>query len=139
MRTYFLNISEEEKKSITEKHRELYNGFQTLQNNGSNTTPLQVEDLALDKKGATLNNENEVMEYRNTNINKKTKKVCEECSGMYEGAECSCGKKEKNEEDLKNEEYTEEGIKESIKLPSKSKLVIEDINESKKWFKKILK
>jgi hypothetical protein len=139
MRTYFLNISEEEKKSITEKHRELYNGFQTLQNNGSNITPLQVEDLALDKNGVTLNNENEVMEYRNTNINKKTKKVCEQCSGMYEGVECSCGKKEKNEEDLKNEEYTEEGIKESIKLPSKSKLVIEDINESKKWFKKILK
>jgi hypothetical protein len=139
MRTYFLNISEEEKKSITEKHRELYNGFQTLQNNGSNTTPLQVEDLALDKSGVTLNNENEVMEYRNTNINKKTKKVCEQCSGMYEGTECSCGKKEKNEEDLKNKEYTEEGIKESIKLPSKSKLVIEDINESKKWFKKILK
>lgn len=147
MKAYFLNISEEEKKSITEKHRELYNGYQTLQKNGSNMSPLNIEDLALDKKGITLSNENEVMEYKNTNINKKTKKMCEQCSSMYEGTECSCNRKkienssegEMSEYGSKGDMYTEENIKESIILPSKANLVIEQINESKKWFNKILK
>ena len=38
MKAYFLNISEEEKKSITERHRELYNGYQTMQPKGNITS-----------------------------------------------------------------------------------------------------
>ena len=56
MKAYFLNISEEEKKSITEKHREIYDGYQTVQPKGNNMTPLKVENLAQDDKGITLNN-----------------------------------------------------------------------------------
>ena len=73
MRTYFLNISEEERASIQEKQRSLYDGYQTMQPKG-NMTPLNVEDLAGDKKGITVNNEGEVTEYKNKDINKKTKK-----------------------------------------------------------------
>ena len=87
MKAYFLNISEEEKKQITERHVSLYDGYKTLQPKG-NMTPLTVEDLAGDKSGVTVSNEGEVMEYKNKDINKKKKRVCESCGGLYEGRMC---------------------------------------------------
>jgi hypothetical protein len=90
MKPYFLNISEEEKNSITEKHRSLYDGYQVMQPKG-NMTPLQVEDLALDKDGITVSNLGDVKKYTNTEVNKKLKKQCNECGGLYEGKICECG------------------------------------------------
>jgi len=60
MNSYFLSISQEEKNSIAEKHRTLYNGFQTMKIHKTNESPLNVEDLALDKNGITVNSKNDV-------------------------------------------------------------------------------
>ena len=161
MRAYFLNISEEEKKSITERHREQYNGYQVMQPKG-NMTPLNIEDLAGDKGGVTLNNEGDVTEYKNTGINKPMKKVCEgcgelyegekcecssnmyesecdECSGdMYEGKLCECGSGMNESECNECGVYSSEEIEEGIRLKSKKGSVIREINESLNWFKKLM-
>ena len=129
MNPYFLNISEKEKNSITEKHRSLYNGYQALQSKG-NMTPLTVGDYALDKEGVTVSNLGEVKKYTNTEVNKKLKKVCEGCSGLYEGEMCECGSGGK---------YTMEDLEENVKLKSKSNMVMEDIDKSLDWFKKLIK
>jgi len=63
MKAYFLNITEEERQQITERHVSLYDGYKTLQPKG-NMTPLTVEDLAEDKAGITVNNRNEALRYR---------------------------------------------------------------------------
>ena len=93
MRAYFLNISEEERKSIQEKQRSLYDGYKTMAPKIASETPLTVEDLALDKKGITVNNKGEVTGYKHMGINKPMKKNCKECGGMYEGEVCECGTK----------------------------------------------
>jgi hypothetical protein len=79
MRAYFLNISEEEKKSIQEKQRSIYDGYQTMEPKMNKQTPLNVENLALDEVGITVNNKGEVSGYKNTGINKLMKKVCKNC------------------------------------------------------------
>ena len=152
MKAYFLNISEEEKKSITDRHRELYNGYQVQQPKG-NMTPLQVENLAQDANGITVNSKGDVTEYKNTGINQPMKNVCEECGNMYEGEMCECGTGNMYEGNLcecgsgmnegecnecGTEMYTEEQIEESIKLKSKKDSVVKEINESLNWFKKLI-
>lgn len=163
MRAYFLNISEEEKKSITEKHREQYDGYQIMQPKG-NMTPLNIEDLAGDKNGVTVNSRGDVTEYKNTGINKPMKKVCEGCGELYEGEKCECVEgKEVMEDECKecgsnmyegklcecgsgmNEDeckecgvYSSKEIEESIKIKSKKGSVIREINESLNWFKKLI-
>jgi hypothetical protein len=42
MKAYFLNISEEERKSIQEKQRSIYDGYQTLEPKMNKETPLKV-------------------------------------------------------------------------------------------------
>jgi len=143
MKAYFLNISEEERKQITERHIGLYDGYRTLQPQG-NMTPLTVEDLAGDKDGVTVSNEGEVMEYRNKDINKKTKQVCESCGGLYEGKmceQCSTMKEaeECNECGDSNKEYTMEELEENVKVKSKTNLISEEINKSKDWFNRLKK
>jgi hypothetical protein len=49
---------------------------------------------------------------------------------LYEGETCECG--------VNTERYTNEEIAEGIKLKSKANLVSEEIQESLKWFKRIL-
>jgi hypothetical protein len=164
MKAYFLNISEDEKKSITNRHRELYNGYQVMQPKG-NMTPLTVENLAQDSEGVTVNSRGDVTEYKNTGINKPMKKVCDECGNMYEGEMCECGTGNMYEDECKEcssnmyegnlcecgsgmnesecnecgtEMYTEEQIEEGIKLKSKKGSVIKEINESLNWFKKLI-
>ena len=151
MKAYFLNISEEEKKSITERHREQYNGYQAMQPKG-NMTPLNVENLAQDSKGVTVNGKGDVTEYKNTGINKPMKKSCNECGNMYEGEMCECGSNMyegdmcecgsgMNEGECKecgNQLYTEDQIEESIKIKSKKDSVVKEINESLNWFKKLI-
>lgn len=144
MKAYFLNITEEEKKHITERHISLYDGYKTLQPKGNNMTPLQVEDLAEDKNGITVSNEGEVMEYKNKDINKKKKKVCESCGGLYEGKMCECSYKEMEEEKEECKEcgtsnYTMEDLEENIKNKSKINLISEEINKSLNWFNRLNK
>lgn len=154
MNPYFLGISEKEKNSIKDKHRKPYDGYVTRGFNTPKEQILNVEDLAQDKGGITVNNKGDVTEYRNTNINQKMRKVCEQCSGLYEGEMCEqcssmseeeqceqCGGEMKEGEQCEqcsSKKYTMEEIEESIKIKSKASLVQEQINESLKWFKKII-
>ena len=154
MNPYFLGISEEEKNSIKDKHRKPYDGYVTRGFDTPKEQILNVEDLAQDKGGVTVNNKGDVTEYKNTNINQKMKKVCEQCSGLYEGEmceqcssmsegemceQCGTGLKEGEQcEQCGTKAYTMEEIEEGIKIKSKALLVQEQINESLKWFKKIL-
>jgi len=87
-------MTPEERESILDKHKHIYNGYQTLQANISNPQPLYVQDFANDKEGITVSNKGNVMSYKNMNINESVGKgdVCE-CGGMvYEGECMECGK-----------------------------------------------
>jgi hypothetical protein len=156
MRAYFLNISEEERKSIQEKQRSLYDGYKTMAPKIASETPLTVEDLGQDKAGITVNNKGEVSEYKNKGINKPMKKNCKECGGMYEGEICECGMRGYMEEGKTCEKcgkelaegkicecgmvmYTEEQLEESIKIKSKKVQVIKQINESLDMFNRFRK
>ena len=159
MNHYFLNISEEEKKSIRDKQRSIYDGYQTMEPKMNKETPLTVEDLAQDKGGVTLNNRNETTEYKNTGINKPMKKVCKDCgtemkegemceicemkSVMNEGKTCEkCGKElaeGKMCECAEGMKYSMEEIEESINIKSKKGEVYNQINESLDWFRKFNK
>jgi hypothetical protein len=154
MSAYFIGLTQEEKNTIKDKHRKPYDGYVTRGFNEPKEQILNVEDLAQDKGGITVNNKNEVTEYKNTNINQKMKKQCNECGGLYEGEMCEqcssmtegeqceqCGGEMKEGEQCEqcsSKKYTMEEIEEGIKIKSKASLVQEQINESLKWFKKIL-
>ena len=153
MGAYFLGLTQEEKNTIKDKHRKPYDGYVTRGFNEPKEQILNVENLALDEKGVTVNNQGHVTEYRNTNINQKMKKVCEQCTGLYEGEMCEqcssmsegetceqCGGEMKEGETCEcgTKSYTMEEIEEGIKVKSKAYLVQEQINESLKWFKKII-
>jgi hypothetical protein len=129
MKAYFLNISEEERKSIQEKQRSIYDGYQTMEPKMNKETPLKVENLALDEIGITVNNKGEVSEYKHTGINLPMKKTCNECGELYEGEMCECGVTM----------YTEEQLEESIKIKSKKGQVIKQINESLDMFNRFTK
>jgi DNA replicative helicase MCM subunit Mcm2 (Cdc46/Mcm family) len=152
MSAYFIGLTQEEKNTIKDKHRKPYDGYVTRGFNEPKEQILNVENLALDEKGVTVNNQGHVTEYKNTNINQKMKKQCNECgdlyegdmcecSGMYEGETCEeCGGEIREGETCEcgTKGYTMEELEESIKVKSKASLVQEQINESLKWFKKIL-
>lgn len=149
---FFLNITEEEKQSIQDRHRSLYDGYVTKGDTVPKMEQLKVEDLAQDKKGITVSNMGEVKEYTNKEVNRKLKKVCEQCSGLYEGEMCEqcstmkegeqceqCGEMKEGETcECGTKGYTMEELEEGVKLKSKASLVQEQINESLKWFKKII-
>ena len=151
---FFLNITNEEKQSIQDRHRSLYDGYATNGDTAPKMNQLKVENLALDEKGITVSNMGEVKEYTNKEVNRKLKKVCDECSGLYEGDMCECGAGKMYEEkstcnecgtEMKEGEqcecgkaYTMEELEESIKLKSKAPLVKENISESLNWFKRLL-
>ena len=89
----FGNITPEEKASILEKHRHLYNGYRTMQPEVAKEQPLYVYDPAQDKLGASMNNKGEVKPYTDYRINESEEKsMCSECGGMMREGECSeCG------------------------------------------------
>ena len=68
MNAYFFKMNKEEKESILDKHKQVYDGYVT-QYIKPNTHPLFVQSYANDKNGITVNNRGEVGQYRNTNIN----------------------------------------------------------------------
>jgi hypothetical protein len=156
MRGYFLNISDDEKKSIRDKQRSVYDGYQTMEPKMAKETPLYIENLALDEKGITVNNLGEVSEYKNTGINKPMKKVCKNCGtemkegemceqcSMNEGEMCErCGGEMKEGKMCEcggaGMKYSMEEIEESIKVKSKKGQVYNQINESLDWFRKFNK
>jgi hypothetical protein len=101
MNAYFFGISEQEKQNILDKHKEVYNGYQTLNPSPvSNNQPLYTQDFANDKGGLTVNNKGEVMKYTNMGINESIEEgvMCEQC-GLKE-SDCKCGT---------NEEMCEQG------------------------------
>ena len=95
MRGYFGlgQLSSEEKSDILDQHKSVYNGYQTMQPQVSNTQPLTVYDFAGDKDGMVVNNKGEVKKYTNMGINEQvSKKSMCECGGeMYEGECMECG------------------------------------------------
>ena len=96
MRGYFGlgQISATEKQDILDQHKSLYNGYQTMQPQVSNTQPLYTYDFAGDKDGMVVNNKGEVKKYTNMGINEQVegKEMCEQCGGrMTEGICEQCG------------------------------------------------
>ena len=103
MRGYFGlgQLSSEEKSDILDQHKSVYNGYQTMQPQVSNTQPLTVYDFAGDKEGLVVNNKGEVKKYSNMGINEQveSKSMCEQCGGqMTEGICEQCGTNEEIEE-----------------------------------------
>jgi hypothetical protein len=93
MRGYFGlgQLSASEKQDILNQHKSLYNGYQTMQPQVSNTQPLYVYDAAGDKEGFVVNNRGEVKKYTNMGINEQveTKEVCDECGAMIMDGMCT--------------------------------------------------
>lgn len=87
-------LSATEKQDILNQHKTIYNGYQTMQPQVSNTQPLYVYDSAGDKGGLVVNNKGEVKKYTNMGINEQVEeeKMCEQCGGqMTEGLCEQCG------------------------------------------------
>ena len=83
MNSYFFKITDDEKKNILNKHKELYNGYVSLQRTVE-PTQLSVFDDITDKRGYTLKNSDVIIEAK--------EKMCSECGGgMYEGECMECG------------------------------------------------
>jgi hypothetical protein len=102
MRGYFGlgQLSATEKQDILNQHKSLYNGYQTMQPQVSNTQPLYTYDFAGDKEGLVVNNKGEVKKYTNMGINEQveSKEMCEQCGGrMTEGVCEQCGDGEMEE------------------------------------------
>jgi hypothetical protein len=94
-------MSTDEKSNILDQHRQLYNGYQTMQPKVSNTQPLYVQDFAGDKNGITVNNKGQIKHYTNVGINESVEEgeMCEQCGGqMNEGICEQCGGGMMNEE-----------------------------------------
>lgn len=97
MNSYFFKITDQEQKDILAKHRELYNGYLSMQPK-VNPQRISTYDDISDKQGFTLKNSDLIREGKTG--------MCSECGGrMYEG-ECSeCGSMNEgwNTEDIDNE------------------------------------
>lgn len=91
MNAYFFNISNQEKDNILTQHKEVYNGYKTLNPAAmSNEQPLYVQDFANDKGGITVNNKGEVKQYTNMHINESVlaetnEETCEQCQMEEDG------------------------------------------------------
>jgi hypothetical protein len=107
MRGYFGlgQLSAAEKSDILDQHKSVYNGYQTMQPQVSNTQPLTVYDFAGDKEGLVVNNKGEVKKYTNMGINEQVETnekegdMCEQCGGTMKENVCEqCGSGEMEEE-----------------------------------------
>jgi hypothetical protein len=143
MRGYFGlgQLSAAEKSDILDQHKSLYNGYQTMQPQVSNTQPLYTYDFAGDKDGMVVNNKGEVKKYTNMGINEQVegKEMCEQCGGrMTEGICEQCGGGEMEEGVGKLDDiYDEEDLNPSagfdyIEGPSNSTDTFEKMHHMKK-------
>jgi hypothetical protein len=109
MRGYFGlgQLSASEKSDILDQHKSVYNGYQTMQPQVSNTQPLYVYDDISDKDGMVVNNKGEVKKYTNMGINEQVEleEVCDDCGAMIMDGmctECNYGHMEESELDESN-------------------------------------
>lgn len=108
MNSYFFKINEKEKSDILNQHKNVYNGW-IMQTQQGNTTPLFVEDLAKDKSGFTLTNEEAVDMCEQCNESE-----CPECGGVMKEEICEqCGYKTKDIDTDSEFDYTETKMNES--------------------------
>jgi len=98
MRGYFGigQLSASDKQDILNQHKSVYNGYQTMQPQVSNTQPLYVYDDISDKDGFVVNNKGEVKKYTNMGINEQVEleegNMCEQCGGTMKEDVCEeCG------------------------------------------------
>lgn len=113
-------ISQEEKENILSKHREVYNGYQTMQPKVNNTQPLYVQDFAKDKEGIMMKNDGTITPYTNYRINEShAMDTCEQCGGNLTEKECmKCGWKiERDLQELSSDELSK-GKKYKFKSPT---------------------
>lgn len=146
MKAYFLNIPNEERNSILDQHKSIYNGYKTSYGTKSEW-PLFVQDLANDKEGITVNNRGDVKVYGHMGINENMDEM--ELDMVGDGPmdlESGVFDEEMMEEDemdfdLEKEEpsydvdveFTEELDEEE------NEKVKENVQESLNWFKRFLK
>ena len=81
MNQYFFKMTNEEKTSILDQHKHVYDGYVTNYAK-PNEQPLYVQDFANDKKGVTINNKGQVTTYKNMGINESVLESEEEESYM---------------------------------------------------------
>lgn len=81
MNQYFFKMTNEEKNSILDQHKHVYDGYVTNYAK-PNEQPLYVQDFANDKKGVTINNKGQVTTYKNMGINESVLESEEEESYM---------------------------------------------------------
>lgn len=81
MNQYFFKMTNEEKNSILDQHKHVYDGYVTNYAK-PNEQPLYVQDFANDKGGVTINNKGQVTTYKNMGINESVLESEEEESYM---------------------------------------------------------
>jgi len=88
MNSYFFKITDEEKTNILNKHKDLYNGYLSVQPKVKPTRLSTYDDIS-DKKGFTLTNADLVKEGKEM--------ACEQCGGSMSEGECmECGAMNEN-------------------------------------------
>jgi len=147
MKAYFLNIPNEERNSILDQHKSIYNGYKTSY--GTNAEqPLFVQDLANDKGGITVNNKGEVKPYTNIGINENMDEM--ELDMIGDGSmdlEAGVFDEEMMEEDEMDIDLEKDGENFDIDVDFYDELGDEEMNESVKskvneslnWFKRFSK
>ena len=147
MKAYFLNIPNEERNSILDQHKSIYNGYKTSY--GTNAEqPLFVQDLANDKGGITVNNKGEVKTYTNIGINENIDEM--ELDMIGDGSmdlEAGVFDEEMMEEDEMDIDLEKDGENFDIDVDFYDELGDEEMNESVKskvneslnWFKRFSK
>ena len=69
MNAYFFKMSQAERNTILDQHREVYDGYVTTYGQQINQQPLYIQDFANDKEGLVVNNRGDVKTYTNMRIN----------------------------------------------------------------------
>lgn len=75
MSAFFVNISNEERSNILDKHKTIYDGYVTMYGQQPKQQPLYVQDFANDKGGITVNGKGNVKTYTNTNIHESEEEM----------------------------------------------------------------
>jgi hypothetical protein len=165
MKSYFLNIPNEERQNILDQHKNVYDGYVTNYAK-QNEQPLFVQDLANDKNGITVNNKGEVSVYKNMGINESMElpfdmigdgnddlehgtvgdeheELCSHCGGRgydeFTGDQCDwCGGSYDLYEDDDDEPNFDVEFTDELE-EDESEMVKENIKESLDWFKRFTK
>jgi hypothetical protein len=82
MNQYFFKMTNEERTSILDQHKHVYDGYVTNYAK-PNEQPLYTQDFANDKGGVTINNKGQVTTYKNMGINESIVENDEEEDDSY--------------------------------------------------------